>query len=155
MKDTLEIQDTTEENTSMKMIETQVNNGMIEETTFTDNRFTIKLIKTMLEKSIMDATKPIQDWYSKALCCTFDGLEKGECDEYDAEFIFGAETTIKFYKSKSRGDKRFSIKGLRKYADVGDYLTVQEAYKYSENGEGGVHSIIISIDEPEVVERGE
>ena len=137
------------------VIQTQVNNGMIEETTFTDNMFTIKLTKTMLEKSIMDATKPIQDWYSKALSCTFDGLEKGECDEYDAEFIFGAETTLKFYKSKSRGDKRFSIKGLRKYADVGDYLTVEEAYKYSENGKGGVHSIIISVDEPEVVERGE
>ena len=155
MKDTLEIQDTTEENTCMKMIETQVNNGMIEETTFTDNRFTIKLTKTMLEKSIMDATKPVQDFYFYALDGNFGDMLRMEHDEYDAEFIFGAETTIKFYRTKGRGDNRFSIKGLRKYADVGDYLTVQEAYKYSENGEGGVHSIIISVDEPEVIERGE
>ena len=137
------------------VIQTQVNNGMIEETTFTDNRFTIKLTKTMLEKSIMDATKPVQDFYFYALDGNFGDMLRMEHDEYDAEFIFGAETTIKFYRTKGRGDNRFSIKGLRKYADVGDYLTVQEAYKYSENGEGGVHSIIISIDEPEVVERGE
>ena len=137
------------------VIQTQVNNGMIEETTFTDNMFTIKLTKTMLEKSIMDATKPVQDFYFYALDGNFGDMLRMEHDEYDAEFIFGAETTLKFYKSKSRGDKRFSIKGLRKYADVGDYLTVQEAYKYSENGKGGVHSIIISVDEPEVVERGE
>ena len=137
------------------VIQTQVNNGMIEETTFTDNRFTIKLTKTMLEKSIMDATKPVQDFYFYALDGNFGDMLRMEHDEYDAEFIFGAETTIKFYRTKGRGDNRFSIKGLRKYADVGDYLTVQEAYKYSENGKGGVHSIIISIDEPEVVERGE
>ena len=137
------------------VIQTQVNNGMIEETTFTDNRFTIKLTKTMLEKSIMDATKPVQDFYFYALDGNFGDMLRMEHDEYDAEFIFGAETTIKFYRTKGRGDNRFSIKGLRKYADVGDYLTVQEAYKYSENGKGGVHSIIISVDEPEVVERGE
>ena len=137
------------------VIQTQVNNGMIEETTFTDNSFTIKLTKTMLEKSIMDATKPVQDFYFYALDGNFGDMLRMEHDEYDAEFIFGAETTIKFYRTKGRGDNRFSIKGLRKYADVGDYLTVQEAYKYSENGEGGVHSIIISVDEPEVIERGE
>ena len=137
------------------VIQTQVNNGMIEETTFTDNMFTIKLTKTMLEKSIMDATKPVQDFYFYALDGNFGDMLRMEHDEYDAEFIFGAETTIKFYRTKGRGDNRFSIKGLRKYADVGDYLTVQEAYKYSENGKGGVHSIIISVDEPEVVEKVE
>ena len=137
------------------MTQYHFNNGMIEETTFTDNMFTIKLTKTMLEKSIMDATKPVQDFYFYALDGNFGDMLRMEHDEYDAEFIFGAETTIKFYRTKGRGDNRFSIKGLRKYADVGDYLTVQEAYKYSENGKGGVHSIIISVDEPEVVERGE
>ena len=120
-----------------------------------ENTFTIKLTKTMLNKSTIDASKVVKDWYFYALEGNFGDMLRMEQDEHDAEFAFGVPTKIKFYRTKGRGDNRFSIKGLRKYADVGDYLTVQEAYKYSENGEGGVHSIIISVDEPEVIERGE
>jgi len=120
-----------------------------------ENTFTIKLTKTMLEKSIMDATKVVQDWYFDALDGNFGDMLRMEHDEYDAEFAFGEPTKIKFYRTKGRGDNRFSIKNLRKYADVGDYLTVEEAYVGSMGGQGGVKTIIINVDEPEVFWQGE
>jgi hypothetical protein len=78
-----------------------------------------------------------------------------EQDEHDAEFAFGVPTKIKFYRTKGRGDNRFWIKDLRKYADEGDYLTVEEAYVGSMGGQGGVKTIIINVDEPEVFWKGE
>ena len=104
-----------------------------------ENTFTIKLTKTMLNKSTIDASKVV----------------RMEQDEHDAEFAFGAPTKIKFYRTKGRGDNRFWIKDLRKYADTGDYLTVEEAYVGRMGGEGGVKTIIINVNEPEVVEKGE
>ena len=120
-----------------------------------ENTFTIKLTKTMLNKSTIDASKVVKDWYFYALEGNFGDMLRMEQDEHDAEFAFGAPTKIKFYRTKDRGDNRFWIKDLRKYADTGDYLTVEEAYVGRMGGEGGVKTIIINVNEPEVVEKGE
>ena len=120
-----------------------------------ENTFTIKLTKTMLNKSTIDASKVVKDWYFYAVEGYFGDMLRLEQDEHDAEFAFGAPTKIKFYRTKGRGDNRCWIKDLRKYADTGDYLTVEEAYVGRMGGEGGVKTIIINVNEPEVVEKGE
>jgi len=110
-----------------------------------ENTFTIKLTKTMLNKSTIDASKVVKDWYFYALEGNFGDMLRMEHDEHDAEFAFGVPTKIKFYRTAGRGDDRFWIKGLRKYANEGDYLTVEEAYVGRMGGEGGVKTIIINV----------
>ena len=132
-----------------------------------ENSFTIRLTKTMLEKSIIDANKDVRQFLYNVFGVTYDmfklksRVRNGYQDVgyeplvFDAEFASSVDdidkhghTEIRFYKASGRGDPRFSVKNLRKMADVGDYMCVEEAYVGSKDGEGGERVILISIDGP-------
>ena len=93
----------------------------------------IKLTKTMLDKSIIDANKTVQsflledfgmDYTDKFFTTQFYNAEKDKFERNKfiviGEYIDGTEANIIFYRSGKRGDKRISIQKLKQYADAGD-----------------------------------
>lgn len=93
----------------------------------------IKLTKTMLDKSIIDANKTVQsflledfgmDYTDKFFTEQFYNAEKDRFERNKftiiGEYIDGTESDITFYRSGKRGDKRISIQKLKQYADAGD-----------------------------------
>ena len=94
---------------------------------------TIKLTKTMLDKSIIDANKTVQQflhkhWDDDADNRGYDAIDpKGSVVFSKVRFDDSdLETEVRFYKT-NRGDKRLSIKNIKKYAKVGD--TIRITYK--------------------------
>ena len=98
----------------------------------------IKLTKTMLNKSIIDANKSVQDFlyanwqmehdeWSEIKENGYDYLKpQGKIVFFKVAFVDSdIETEIRFYKTK-RGDKRISIKNIKKYADVGDTIIIKK-----------------------------
>lgn len=86
----------------------------------------IKLTKTMLNKSIIDANKSVQQFLKEELLHTYDDLEAGEKLKVPSLYEDGTRTTVTFYKAKGRGDKRISVQNLRKFASEGDTLGLRE-----------------------------
>lgn len=95
----------------------------------------IKLTKTMLDKSIIDANKTVQsflledfgmDYADKFFTETFFNAEKDKWERNKftiiGEYIDGTEADITFYRSGKRGDKRISIQKLKQYADAGNQV---------------------------------
>jgi hypothetical protein len=93
----------------------------------------IKLTKTMLDKSIIDANKTVQsflledfgmDYTDKFFTEQFYNADKDRFERNKftiiGEYIDGTEADITFYRSGKRGDKRISIQKLKQYADAGD-----------------------------------
>lgn len=93
----------------------------------------IKLTKTMLDKSIIDANKTVQsflledfgmDYTDRFFTETIFNAEKDKWERNKftiiGEYIDGTEANITFYRSGKRGDKRISIQKLKQYADAGD-----------------------------------
>ena len=93
----------------------------------------IKLTKTMLDKSIIDANKTVQsflledfgmDYTDKFFTETIFNAEKDKWERNKftvmGEYIDGEEAKITFYRSGKRGDRRISIQKLRQYADAGN-----------------------------------
>jgi hypothetical protein len=93
----------------------------------------IKLTKTMLDKSIIDANKTVQtflledfgmDYTDKFFTETIFNAEKDKWERnkftVTGEYIDGTEAVITFYRSGKRGDRRISIQKLRQYADAGN-----------------------------------
>ena len=83
----------------------------------------IKLTKTMLDKSIIDANKSVREFLEQELDYSYDKLEADVSDgKYyhnywcNALYEDDTPTIVTFYKSRTRGDRRISIKnsGLRK-----------------------------------------
>ncbi len=93
----------------------------------------IKLTKTMLDKSIIDANKTVQSFlledFGMDYADTFftEQFYNADKDRFErnkftiiGEYIDGTESDITFYRSGKRGDKRISIQKLKQYADAGD-----------------------------------
>ena len=87
----------------------------------------IFVTKTMLDKSIIDANKTVQEYTKWHWEVDYASLEAGEHFtvpmkhvQDDIEYVLN----VKFYKSKGRGDKRISIEKLRNFAQVGDLVTL-------------------------------
>lgn len=93
----------------------------------------IKLTKTMLDKSIIDANKSVQQFLDHDFGMNYDDpFFTNEWYDLDAErtmrnaflvigeYADGTEANIKFYRSAKRGDKRISIQKLKQYAEAGD-----------------------------------
>ena len=93
----------------------------------------IKLTKTMLDKSIIDANKTVQsflledfgmDYTDKFFTEQFYNADKDRFERNKftiiGEYIDGTEADITFYRSGKRGDKRISIQKLKQYADAGN-----------------------------------
>jgi hypothetical protein len=87
----------------------------------------IKLTKTMLDKSIIDANKTVQQFldYVTELENTYDTLASGEFMMVSALYENDSPTFVKFYRAKGRGDKRISIQNLRKFAEEGDTIKLR------------------------------
>ena len=87
----------------------------------------IKLTKTMLNKSIIDANKTVQQFldYVTELENTYDTLASGESMTVGALYENDSPTFVNFYRAKGRGDKRISIKNLRKFAEEGDTIKLR------------------------------
>ena len=87
----------------------------------------IKLTKTMLNKSIIDANKTVQQFldYVTELENTYDTLASGESMTVGALYENDSPPFVNFYKAKGRGDKRISIQNLRKFAEEGDTIKLR------------------------------
>ena len=104
-------------------------------------RAEIKLTKTMLNKSIIDANKTVtkfldEDFGMKYTDPFFDIVGSdplvARCKfVVKGEYIDGEEANVTFYRSR-RGDKRISIQKLKKYADAGDIVSL-----YSDSRDDG------------------
>lgn len=93
----------------------------------------IKLTKTMLDKSIIDANKTVCEFLDHDFGMNYNDRFFTE-EWYDTErertmrnaflvvgeYADGTEGDIKFYRSAKRGDKRISIQKLKQYAEAGD-----------------------------------
>lgn len=93
----------------------------------------IKITKTMLDKSIIDANKTVCEFLDHDFGMNYNDRFFTE-EWYDTEkertmrnaflvvgeYADGTEGDIKFYRSAKRGDKRISIQKLKQYAEVGD-----------------------------------
>ena len=95
----------------------------------------IKLTKTMLEKSIIDANKTVQQFLDNDFGMNYDdpffttehvdpdtGKTERSAFSVVVEYIDGTEVNIQFYRSAKRGDKRISIQKLKQYADSGNEI---------------------------------
>ena len=92
----------------------------------------IKLTKTMLDKSIIDANKSVREFLEQELDYAYDKLEADVSDgKYyhnywcNALYEDDTPTIVTFYKSRTRGDRRISIKNLRKFAQEGDTVKLR------------------------------
>ena len=92
----------------------------------------IKLTKTMLNKSIIDANKSVREFLEQELDYAYDKLEADVSDgKYyhnywcNALYEDDTPTIVTFYKSRTRGDRRISIKNLRKFAAEGDTVKLR------------------------------
>jgi hypothetical protein len=81
------------------------------------------LTKTMLEKAIIDANASVRQ-FGRLFGVVFEDMAAGDRVQLDAEFLDGSRTTLSFYKTKNRGDRRFSIRGIKKQAEIGDTIAL-------------------------------
>ena len=81
---------------------------------------TIKLTRTMLDKHIIDANASVRSWALDAYGIDYASLrEKVEVNAY----VNGVATKVRFYIT-ARGDRRVSIKDVKRIASVGDTVTL-------------------------------
>lgn len=93
----------------------------------------VRLTPTMLNKAIIDANNSIRN-FSKLFGIDFEDMEAGDRESLEAEFLDGTPTKLSFYRTKNaRGDRRFSIKGIKQQAEAGDTIAITS--KVNEKGE--------------------
>ena len=83
----------------------------------------LTLTKTMLEKAIIDANASVRQ-FGRLFGVVYEDMAAGDRVQLDAEFLDGSQTTLSFYKTKNRGDRRFSIRGIKKQAEIGDTIAL-------------------------------
>ena len=93
----------------------------------------IKLTKTMLDKSIIDANKTVQKFLTDDFEMSYDDpyftqqwynekanrFERGRLT-ITGEYADGERVDVRFYRSGTRADKRISIQKLKQYSEAGD-----------------------------------
>jgi len=85
----------------------------------------IKLTKTMLEKAIIDANSSVRE-FAFLQSIDYTDMQSGDRHQLTAFFADGSETVINLYKTNNaRGDRRISIKGIKKHFKAGDILTIE------------------------------
>ena len=109
-------------------------------------RAKIKLTKTMLEKSIIDANKTVQKFLLEDFGMEYtDPFFKIGCKfTVIGEYIDGEEVKVNFFSRSGRGDRMISIQKLKKYADAGDIVSL---YSDSESDGDGTR-IFIQVYRP-------
>jgi len=85
----------------------------------------IKLTKTMLEKAIIDANSSVRE-FAFLQGIDYTDMQSGDRHQLTAFFADGSETVINLYKTNNaRGDRRISIKGIKKHFNAGNILTIE------------------------------
>ena len=93
----------------------------------------IRLSKTMLDKSIIDANKSVRD-LALNFGIDFDKMKNGDKYEVLARFDdTNQESIVRFYKTINRGDRRVSIKGIKQYASIGDLIALSACLPKDDN----------------------
>lgn len=85
----------------------------------------IKLTPTMLNKHIIDANKSVIE-LAESIGINYADIKAGEKITINGCFDNSKPCKVSFYKTKTRGDKRFSISGLKKEAAAGDTVAIQK-----------------------------
>ncbi len=85
----------------------------------------IKLTNTMLNKHIIDANKTVIELAS-SIGINYADIKAGEKITIEGCYDNSKPCKVSFYKTKTRGDKRFSISGLKKEAAAGDTIAIQK-----------------------------
>jgi hypothetical protein len=84
--------------------------------------FTIQLTETHLKKATLNGSA-LAAFLAPALGgFSFDDISKGEGAEFLAAWGDGSLTRLKFYRPRSKAEKRFSLRELSKRAKAGDWL---------------------------------
>jgi hypothetical protein len=84
----------------------------------------ITLTKTMLEKHIIDANKTIVQ-LALHIGIDYATIKQGEKITIKGRHKSdNAACSVSFYRTKARGDKRFSISGLKTHAAIGDTVAI-------------------------------
>ena len=113
----------------------------------------IKLTKTMLTKSIIDANKSVREFLEQELDYTYDKLEADVDGKYYGKYWCHAlyeddtPTIVTFYKSQTRGDRRVSIKNLRKFAEEGDTVKLRSELVLIEDMTFDVRVVVYKEDD--------
>ena len=93
----------------------------------------IRLSKTMLDKSIIDANKSVRN-LALNFGIDFDKMKNGDKYEVLARFDdTNQESVVRFYKTINRGDRRVSIKSIKQYANIGDLIALSACLPKDEN----------------------
>ena len=101
----------------------------------------LTLTKTMLEKAIIDANSSVRQ-FGRLFGVVYEDMNAGNRVQLDAEFLDGSRTTLSFYKTRNRGDRRFSIRGIKKQAEIGDTIALCVRVDAST----GEAALVINID---------
>lgn len=116
----------------------------------------IKLTKTMLDKSIIDANKTVQQFLTDDFEMSYDDpyfthqwynektnrFERGKLT-VTGEYADGERVDVRFYRSGSRADKRISIQKLKQYAEAGDIIVLTS--NVGDRGSDAEYLIYINI----------
>ena len=81
----------------------------------------LRLTNTMLNKAIIDANTSIRR-FAKLFGIDFDTMVNGEKHKLLAYYEDETVCTISFYKTVNRGDRRLSISGIKKKAEINDLI---------------------------------
>jgi hypothetical protein len=114
----------------------------------------IKLTKTMLDKSIIDANKTVQQFLTDDFEMSYNDpyfvqqwynektqrYERGKLT-VTGEYADGERVDVRFYRSGKRADKRISIQKLKQYAEAGDEVILTSNAK-----DEGVNEYLIHIN---------
>ena len=101
----------------------------------------LTLTKTMLEKAIIDANSSVRQ-FGRLFGVVYEDMHAGNRVQLEAEFLDGSQTTLSFYKTRNRGDRRFSIRGIKKQAEIGDTIALCVRVDAST----GEAALVINID---------
>jgi len=81
----------------------------------------LRLTNTMLNKSIIDANTSIRR-FAKLFGIDFETMVNGEKHKLMAYYEDDTIGTLSFYKTVNRGDRRLSISGIKKKAQINDLI---------------------------------
>ena len=81
----------------------------------------LRLTHTMLNKSIIDANTSIRR-FAKLFGIDFQTMVNGEKHKLMAYYEDDTIGTLSFYKTVNRGDRRLSISGIKKKAQINDLI---------------------------------
>lgn len=88
---------------------------------------TLKITQTIINKGNPDANKSIVQ-FAQLFGVDFAALEKGGLNGVKIKGRFQETqkpTTLNFYRTKTRGDYRLSISGLKHHAKAGDIIAMR------------------------------